>query len=121
MLAIHLKDLHFFAHHGVHPEETLLGNSFIVNLHLHYEPLPEVVVNLADTIDYAQVFSMVAERMQRPTPLLETIAMALCYEVMERFEQVQRVFVSIEKSQPPIVGLQGGVVVSFQLVRAEAG
>jgi dihydroneopterin aldolase len=49
--------------------------------------------------------------------LLETIAMQLCYDVMEMFDAAQSIFVSVEKCNPPIKGYVGAVVVSFQLAR----
>jgi len=117
MLSIQLKDLKFFAHHGLHPEELVLGNNFVVNLHLHYQPAAELVTDINDTINYETLFGMVQQRMQQPTPLLETIAMQLCYDVMEMFDAAQSIFVSVEKCDPPIKGYVGGVVVSFQLAR----
>ncbi|TAD86037.1 MAG: dihydroneopterin aldolase [Bacteroidetes bacterium] len=119
MLSIHLKNLRFFAYHGLHPEEKVLGNNFLVNLHLHYQPAAELVTDINDTINYEVLFSMVQASMLTPTALLETLTMQLCYDVMERFDEVDQIFVSVEKCNPPIVGYEGGVVVSFQLARQQ--
>ena len=117
MLSIHLRDLAFHAHHGFYEQEKILGNTFIVNLHLHYLPEERVIHHLHQAINYETVFSLVNTRMKQPTALLETIAMELCNSVMESFAKVHAVFVSIEKTNPPIASLQGNVIVSYQLAR----
>ncbi len=119
MLSIHLKDLVFNAYHGVHEQEKILGNKFVVNVHLHYMPAENVIFHLLQTINYETVFALVSNRMQHPSPLLETIVMELCNTIMESFDKVHAVFVSIEKTNPPIQSLQGNVVVSYQLAKSE--
>jgi len=117
MLSIHLKDLLFHAHHGYYEEEKLLGNNFIVNLHLHYMAEENVIHHLHQAVNYENVFAIIHKRMLHPTMLLETVAMELCNSVMDTFDKVHAVFVSIEKSNPPIPSLQGSVIVSYQLAR----
>jgi dihydroneopterin aldolase len=117
MLTIHLKDLAFHATHGMYAEEKILGNQFIVNLHVHYMPLAEIVRDLNQAVNYEKLFALVITRMKQPSTLLETIAMELCHSVLEQFHQVESVFVSVEKANPPIASLQGSVVVAYQLSR----
>ena len=117
MITIHLKDISFRAYHGVYEEETKLGAQFIVNLHVHYMPMQEVVKDLKDAVNYENLFSLLQKRMMQPTPLLETIVMELCQQVLNEFPPVHAVFVSIEKTNPPIASLNGGVVVAYQLAR----
>jgi dihydroneopterin aldolase len=119
MLSIHLKDLVFNAHHGIYEQEKLLGNKFIVNVHLHYMPAENVINHLDQTVNYETVFAIINNRMRRPSPLLETIVMELCASILESFDKVHAVFVSIEKTNPPILSLQGNVVVSYQLEKGE--
>lgn len=117
MLSIHLKDLVFFKHHGVYQEEKILGNHFIVNVHVHYLPPAPVVEKLEDAVNYEKIFDLVNARMMKPTPLLETLAMEICTGILDTFEPVEASFVSIEKTNPPIHSLEGSVVVSYQLSR----
>jgi dihydroneopterin aldolase len=117
MLSIHLKDLVFQAHHGLYEEEKILGNTFILNVHVHYLYEAEMVTQLQQVVNYETIFSMVQKRMMQATPLLETIAMELCNSIMESFDMVHGVFVSIEKTNPPIEALNGSVIVSYQLSR----
>jgi dihydroneopterin aldolase len=115
MITIHLKDLRFHAHHGLYEEEKILGNIFVVNLHVHYIPVLPVLHDLKQVVNYERLFELTKQRMDIATPLLETVAMELCHTVMQHFNQVHAVFVSIEKTNPPIPSLQGSVVVAYQL------
>lgn len=117
MLTIHLKDLEFHAFHGLYEEEKIIGNTFIVNLHVHYMPAVQVITNLQQTVNYENLFSLVKERMDKPTPLLETIATELCHETLQKHREVHAVFVSIEKTNPPIPSFRGSVIVAYQLSR----
>ena len=117
MLTIHLKDLAFHSFHGVYEEEKILGNHYLVNLHVHYMAQAEIVTDLEQTVNYEKLFQLVYTRMKMASPLLETISMELCHSVMEQFQQVESVFVSVEKTNPPIPSMQGSVVVAYQLSR----
>lgn len=115
MFTIHLKDLSFHAYHGLYNEEKTIGNRFIVNLHVHYMPMAPVITQLSQAVNYESLFAIVHKRMMQPTALLETIAMDLCNTVLQQFGMVHAVFVSIEKTNPPIPSLEGNVVVAYQL------
>ena len=119
MLSIHLKDLAFFSLHGLYKEEKILGNNFVVNVHVHYLPQVELVTRLDEALNYEQLFALVQKRMQQPSALMETIAMEICYSILETFPEVHAIHVSIEKKNPPIETMNGSVVVSFQLAREE--
>ncbi len=115
---IHLKDLRFFAHHGYYPHEKEMGNDFVVNVHIGFQPeTPEVVTTLSETINYELVYQMVSMRMQEPTPLLETICGELVRMILDDFATALHAEVSIEKLNPPISGMRGSVVVVESLHR----
>lgn len=113
MLTIKLKDLNFRGFHGLYPEERILGGNFVVNLEVEYQPQPVIIQEIWQTLDYERLFEMVKARMALPTPLLETIAMELTAEILQKFQHVSRVSVEIEKKNPPIPGLSGSVVVAY--------
>ena len=121
MLSIHRKNLHFHSFHGLYESEKKNGNQFVVNAHVHYLPPQMPVTELAQTLNYEELFALVSARMAQPTPLLETIAMEICFLILEKFKIVNATFVSIEKTKPPIQGFQGDVVVSFQIDRQMMG
>ena len=61
---IELEKMRFYAYHGVMPQETKVGNDFVVDLILT-APLEQAVKSdeLDDTINYAAVYAVVKEQM----------------------------------------------------------
>jgi dihydroneopterin aldolase len=119
VLTIHLKDLAFFSLHGLYREEKILGNNFIVNVHVHYLPQATFISKLEQTVNYEKLFELVQKRMEQPSALMETIAMDICQSILKLFPEVHATFFSIEKKHPPIEAMHGSVVVSYQLAREE--
>lgn len=119
MITIHLEQLRFFAYHGLFKEEQLLGNEFLVDIHLQYQPQQKTIHSIDDTIDYTLVYEMIAKRMKQPTELLETIATEFCNQLMENFVSVESIQISIKKLNPPIANFIGTVGVSYQLNRKD--
>lgn len=114
MITIQLKDLQFFAYHGVHEEERILGNTFFVNVSLSYVPGDSPVIDLAQTINYALVFEIVKQKMEQPTPLLETLVMRIGQALYGQFDQIVKLEVSIQKQRPPVQGWIGDALVTYQ-------
>ena len=118
MLTIQLHQLQFFAYHGVFEEERLLGNNYQVDVSISYQPNQPTITQLSDTIDYSSVYQLLHERMQIPTPLLETIATEFAQDILTRFPLAEQVMFSILKLHPPITGMVGNVGVKFELKRS---
>lgn len=112
-MQIQLQDCHFFGFHGMNEEEKKIGNTFIVNLSVDYEPCVESIVSIHDTVDYVQLYQIVESRMQITTPLLETIVQDIARSVLEQFPKVYKVFVSITKQHLPIPRFEGKATVSI--------
>ena len=113
-LTIELKELQFFAHHGLYPEERITGNEFKVDLSVVYEPLKETITHLDETINYATLFELVRDEMNRPEGLLETVVMKIAANIKTVFPQVKRINIAITKLHPPIATFAGSVGVNFQ-------
>ncbi len=113
MFVIQLNNLEFFAHHGIHEEERILGNSFIVNLRCSLKTYVDGVNKIEETVNYVSVYDIVKKRMAIPTPLLETVAKEIADEIAESDKRIQRIAVSIEKKGPPVAGMQGSVAVQY--------
>ncbi len=111
MLTIHLHNLLFFSFHGVFDEEKILGNEFEVNVDIEADCAAHIT-NLSQTINYVSVYSCVKERMQLPTPLLETLAQDLIKAIHQLDEKIFSVSITIKKTAPPIQNFQGSVGVS---------
>lgn len=117
MVTIQLKDLKFKAYHGLYDFEKINGNDFVVNVNVHFTPRVMPIVQLHQTINYAEVYEVVKKRMNTPTELLENVVMDICHLIMQAFPIAEFVFASIEKTKPPIEQYDGSVAVNFQLGR----
>ena len=120
MLTIELSKLRFHAHHGLYEEEKILGGIFEVNVSVVHLPKQYPVLHMEETIDYMAVYNLVKERMNRPTPLLETVATKMAGEILRKFSQAEKVTVSITKVNPAIIAFEGSVGVNCILKRSDA-
>ena len=112
MFSIHLQNLQFFAYHGCHEEERILGNEFEVNADISIEGT-QAIQQLDQTIDYATVFRIIKERMAIPVALLETLIADMAADIHAEFPSARSINISIIKKHPPITGIQGSVAVSL--------
>lgn len=117
MLQIHLKNIRFFSYHGIFEEERILGNHFTVNITVDVvvEAIP--VLHMSQSIDYVAIYELVAKRMAKATPLLETVVTEIAQSILARFSLALKVEISIDKLTPPIPSFEGSVGVSFTLER----
>lgn len=112
MFTINLNNLSFFAHHGVHEEERILGNTFIVNVSLSFNH-GEKISALEQTVNYVSVYHIIKQRMSIPTALLETLTQELGQEIYAFDNRIKSISISIEKKDPPIANMQGSVSVTW--------
>ncbi len=113
MLTIHLHKLLFHSFHGVYEEEQLLGNDFEVNADIELET-SEQLTKLRQTVNYVTVYEVIKQRMQQPTPLLETVAQELAQLIHKIDDRIKSVSITIKKLSPPIENFQGEVGVSYK-------
>jgi dihydroneopterin aldolase len=101
-----LEGLEFFAYHGFHDEEQRMGNKYSVDIRIG---LPDTKAgqsdNLADTVDYGQLYQIIARRMQQPARLLEHLAHDILQTVASTYPQLLSVEVGVTKYNPPIGGV----------------
>jgi len=117
MLTIELTGLRFHAFHGLYKEEKKIGGDYEVNVTIQHLPKKLPVIHIDETIDYTVVYKLINELMQRPEPLLETVASLIASEILRKFSQAETVAVSVTKLNPPIIAFQGSVGVKCVLNR----
>ena len=105
MVAIELIDLDFFAYHGVHEEEKINGNNFLVNVRVegHFQGAVEHD-DLEKTINYETLYAIIAAEMEIRSKLLEHVAGRIKQNIIQQFPEIKRIVISIEKLNPPIKG-----------------
>ena len=113
-MTVELKQVRFFAYHGLYPEERKTGNEFEVNLSVSFEPAEGVVKDLAATVNYAALFELVNAQMKKPADLLETLLTTIAANIKTAFPQVKKISISVAKLHPPIAKFSGQVCVTVQ-------
>ncbi|MDO5074949.1 MAG: dihydroneopterin aldolase [Bacteroidales bacterium] len=106
---IQLTHLRFYAHHGVLPQERIVGGHFIVTLSLRVA-LDETALlhdELSGTVSYAEVYAVVQREMSRPSQLLEHVAARILRAVFEAFSRVESATIEVAKEAPPIPSFDG--------------
>ncbi len=108
-----LKDIKLFGYHGVHPLENNCGTEFIINIVIGIEN-DQDIKTLSDTIDYAEVYSLVKHVFSSTEQLLEVVAEKIFKAIAERYPTAAEVDISILKTNPPIEAFIGQVGVQLK-------
>jgi dihydroneopterin aldolase len=118
---ISLKKLRFYGYHGVLEEENKLGQKFTVNLEL-FADLKQACVTDAvkDTINYALVYALVKEIVEREQfNLIERLADEIITRIFQTFQKVNEIIVEIEKPEAPVNGIYDYFSVQLRRKRDE--
>lgn len=113
MVTIKLKQLRFFAHHGLYEEERKVSNEFIVDLEVSFESSVSIITKMNETINYIKLYELVKRHMLQTTDLIETLSMKIVNEIHESYPQVKKLDITIAKKYPPVINFSGNVAVSF--------
>ncbi|MDE6576845.1 MAG: dihydroneopterin aldolase [Muribaculaceae bacterium] len=111
---ISLNNLLFHSRHGVFPQETIVGNVFVVDISVRI-PFNESIAEdkLDSTVSYADIFEIISEEMNQPRKLLETVALSIKNRLLKAFPEIKGGKITICKSQPPIAHFSGNACVSL--------
>lgn len=98
-----LENLKFHAFHGVMEQETLVGNEYVVNLKMAVN-LSSVFQSddVADTINYAEVYAIVKKEMDKPSKLIEHVAYRILKALRGTFPLIVGVELRLSKQNPPM-------------------
>jgi len=102
---IQIENMEFYAFHGHYHEEQIVGNKFLVDLHIESDmKTPADSDDLKDAINYQLAYRLVKEEMEKKSKLLENIAKRILDAIHLNFEGVQKVTVKVSKMNPPMGG-----------------
>ena len=105
MITIVIHGAEFFAYHGFYPEEQILGTKFIVDVEVDFTPVNNLKEDkIANTVDYEQLYKIVAGQMQQTRKLIETVAQSIADDIKEKYLFADKIRVSIKKLNPPLAG-----------------
>lgn len=101
---ITIKKLEIFAHHGVYPEENVLGQKFVISAVLYTSTRKAGVTdNLEHSVNYGEVSHFIREFVTEHTwKLLESVAEQLAQAILLKYTLVERVDLEIEKPWAPV-------------------
>lgn len=114
MVTIKLKQLRFFAHHGLYEEERKVSNEFMVDLEVGFESPVPVITKMSETINYIKLYELVKRYMLQTSDLIESLAMKIGDEIHQLYPQVKKISISITKKYPPVINFSGNVAVSYE-------
>ncbi len=101
---IHIEELEVFANHGVFPEETRLGQKFLISLILYTDSRNAGKTDcLEKSVDYGEVSKFVTEYTKsHPCRLIEAAAEHLAEELLLRYELLKGVTLELKKPWAPV-------------------
>lgn len=114
MITVQLQNLLFNGFHGIHEEEKILGNQYIIDVSVEFHERDEVIVHINETVNYAVIYNIIKKRISIPTPLLETIVMEVGNEIHKEFPYLKSISICMQKMHPPIEGMQGAARVCWK-------
>jgi len=99
-----MEGMEFYGHHGLFPQEQILGQWFIVDVELFLDLRQAGCADEPDyTVDYARVSELVRTIVGgRSRKLIESVAESIASGILEHFPVVNEVLVRVKKPQSPL-------------------
>lgn len=103
---ISLEGMEFFSYHGYYDEEQKIGNKYAIDVTIETDLQKAAKTDkLRETINYEEVYRLVAAVMRQRHRLLEHVAYEIINQVRAAFHDVKHVKVAVSKFNPPIGGV----------------
>lgn len=102
---VELEGMEFHANHGCLETERVTGNLFTVDFKGEYNFLLAAKSDdLKEAIDYGMIYKVIAQQIEEPANLLETVAARIVNAIAESFPELNRFEVRVSKFAPPVGG-----------------
>lgn len=111
MVTVNLNNMKFFAHHGLHDEESI-GTEFEVSVAVSLTDKIQITT-IHETVDYIKVFTIIKEKFLHPSKLLETLAQEITEEIYKINEAISVINITITKINPPITNFIGTAGITY--------
>lgn len=101
---ITLTGIEVWANHGVMEHEADLGQRYVIDVTVHLDLEPAIGSDdLADTVDYGALSSLVVHSFGQPrTRLVEAVAGRVAAAVLEHDQRIEAVDVTVHKPSAPL-------------------
>jgi dihydroneopterin aldolase len=112
---IFVNQMEFYGYHGVFPEETRLGQRFVVDLTVFVDLKKAGETDeLEYSVNYGELFRVCKEIVEgKPFKLVEAVAEKIAEIVLSQFTLVSEVTIKVIKPDPPIPGHYRSVAVEI--------
>jgi dihydroneopterin aldolase len=102
-----LKNLEFFAYHGVNEIEKRNGGKFQVDVEIIYDATEAILTDdLAKALNYEEVLSIVNDIILGESfNLIETIAFEILGNIVEKFNFIEKIDIKVRKYNIPYKGI----------------
>ena len=115
---IYLDDIRFYAYHGVMEQERRVGGEYSVSLIVEADLTQAIGTDdVADTVNYAELYALVKREMDVPSKLLEHVAGRIGQSAMREFERITTLTIRVTKLNPPMGADCKGASVEIKMTR----
>lgn len=120
---ITIKGLNLFAYHGVNPEEKENGQNFILDIDYYLESSVSCLTDdVDDTVSYAKVVKCVRKAfLSDKYNLIEKAAQVVAEAIINEFDLVKRVDITLKKPQAPVSADFDYMAVTISRIRLSMG
>jgi dihydroneopterin aldolase len=104
MDVLKLERIMLYGKHGVYSEENTLGQRFIISVEIHLDlSVAGQTDRLEETINYTEIYGVVKKIVQgKPCALIETVAEKIASSLLDDYDKINLVKISVTKPHPPI-------------------
>ena len=114
---IYLRQVRMYAYHGVLPQEGVVGGNYVINLKLGYDiTIAMTSDDVADTLNYAEVYGVLKEEMAQPSALLEHVGGRIVKRILRQWPQVIEIDLDLMKENPPMGADCDGAGIQIDLI-----
>ena len=100
---VHIDDICLHARHGVLPQEQATGNDYSINIRIGYDISRAMLTDdVADTLNYAEVYNIVKQEMAIPSKLIEHVSGRIVNRLMGQYADISSIELRITKLNPPM-------------------
>lgn len=118
MATIKISGMKFYANHGCFSEEQAIGTHFSVDAVFECNTaVAQKSDNIADTVDYLAVYQVIKAEMSTPSHLLEHVADRIGVALLNNFEAINQLSITVYKLNPPLGGQINSVSVTVDMAR----
>lgn len=104
MDSVFLSGMQFYGYHGVHPEETRLGQRFELDIEVQID-LRDAGTddNLGQTVNYSELFAIARDIVEgEPKNLIEAVGELIATRMLTTYPKIEAVVIEIRKPSAPV-------------------